>query len=99
MNIQIRSDKQAVRVTLPAAGELTIPEAAQLARDLIDAATQCGYEVKMTVEVPRHQPTPQQIAVAIRRVGFIRRELDQSAPWDDVKVNQDIVMRVLAACL
>lgn len=97
MIIQIRDDKQALRVTLPAP-EITMPEAIELARDLIDAVTQCGFEVKMNVEVPRHQPTDQQLALAVTRVGHIRRNAQQ-AQWHDGKVNSEIVMRVVEACL
>ena len=99
MIVQVHDTKQALRITLPSDGVLTMQDSIQLARDLIDAVTQCGYEVKMTVDVPRHQPTNLQIATAIARVGHIRKALDQSAPWNDVKVNTEIVMRVLEACL
>jgi hypothetical protein len=98
MTVQIRGDKRALRVELPASGELDMPAAIQLARDLIDAVTQCGFEVKMNVEVPRHAPTDQQLATAVVRVGHIRRNAMQ-ARWDDGKVNSEIVMRVVEACL
>lgn len=97
MTVQIRDDKQALRVTLPAP-EITMAEAIELARDLIDAVTQCGFEVKMNVEVPRHQPTDHQLALAVTRVGHIRRNA-QHARWDDGKTNSEIVMRVVEACL
>jgi hypothetical protein len=96
--VQLRSDKLAVRIDVPPTGELDPPAAIQLARDLIDAVTQCGFEVKMNVEVPRHQPTDQQLALAVTRVGHIRRNAQQ-ARWDDGKVNSEIVMRVIEACL
>lgn len=98
MTVQIRDDKAALRVTLPPTGELDMPAAIQLARDLIDAVTQCGFEVKMNVEVPRHTPTDQQLALAVTRVGHIRRNAMQAA-WNDGKVNSEIVMRVVEACL
>lgn len=98
MTVQIRDDKKALRVTLPPTGEVDMPAAIQLARDLIDAVTQCGYEVKMNVEVPRHQPTDQQLATAVVRVGHIRRNAIHAA-WNDGKVNSEIVMRVVEACL
>lgn len=106
--IKIRDDKAALLVQgLRAPGgsivltpcELSISESVQLARDLMDAVTQCGFELKMTVDVPRHQPTDMQIATAITRVGHLRRDLDGQAPWNDVKTNTEIVMRVLGACL
>ena len=78
---------------------LTPQAAIDLARDLIDAVTQRGFEVKMTVDVPRHQPTPAQIAHAVVRVGHLRKTLDGSAPWNSDKVNRELVMRVLEACL
>lgn len=96
--VQIRNDKAALKVTLPPTGELDMPAAIQLARDLIDAVTQCGFEVKMNVEVPRHQPTDQQLTTAVVRVGHIRRAAPQAA-WNDPKVNAEIVMRVVEACL
>lgn len=99
MNIQIRNDRQAIRVDLPASGELNMEDAVTLARDLIDAVTQCGHQVKMDVEVPRHQPSDLQIATAIQRVAHLRKTLDQQAAWNDVKVNSELVMRVLGACL
>ena len=99
INIQIRADKQAIRVSLPASGELNMEQAIGLARDLIDAVTQCGHEVKMNVEVPRHQPTDLQLATAVQRVAHLRKTLDQTAPWNDAKVNTELVSRVLQACL
>lgn len=98
MTVQIREDKQAFRVTLPPTGEIDAPAAIELARDLIDAVTQCGFEVKMSVEVPRAQPTDAQLALAVTRVGHIRRNA-QHARWDEGKVNSEIVMRVVEACL
>ena len=99
MKVQIRGDKQAVRVELPPDGELSVQEAIDLARDLIDAVTQCGHQVKMNVEVPRHQPTDLQLQTAIQRVAHLRKSLDQQAAWNDLKVNTELVTRVLAACL
>ena len=98
MTGQIRDDTKAIRVSVPPTGELDMPAAVELARDLIDAVTQCGFEVKMNVEVPRHQPTDMQLALAVTRVGHIRRNAAQ-ARWDDGKVNSEIVMRVVEACL
>ena len=98
MTVQIRDDKAALRVTLPPSGELNMPAAIQLARDLIDAVTQCGFEVKMNVEVPRTQVTDTQLTTAAVRVGHIRRNAAQAA-WNDSKVNAEIVMRVVEACL
>lgn len=97
MTVQIRGDQQALRVDPPVA-ELDMPQAVQLARDLIDAVTQCGHQVKMDVEVPRHVPTDAQIAQAIVRVGHLRRTALERA-WNDQKTNTEIVMRVLEACL
>lgn len=98
MNIQISNDRQILRVVgFPSSGELTLPDAIQLARDLIDATTQCGYEVKMTVDAPKYQPTDDQIRTAIHRVGHLRRNLN--APWNDVRTNTELVARVLGACL
>lgn len=99
MKVQIRGDKAAIRVELPPDGELSMEEAVQLARDLIDAVTQCGHQVKLDVEVPRHQPTDVQLQTAIQRVAHLRKSLDGNAPWNDVKVNSELVMRVLGACL
>lgn len=98
MTVQIRDDKAALRVTLPPTGELDMPTAVQLARDLIDAVTQCGFEVKMNVEVPRTKITDTQLTTAAVRVGHIRRNAAQAA-WNDSKVNAEIVMRVVEACL
>ena len=98
MTVQTRDDKKAIRVSIPPTGELDMPAAIELARDLIDAVTQCGFEVKMHVEVPRPQPTEMQLALAVTRVGHIRRNAAQ-ARWDDGKVNSEIVMRVVEACL
>jgi len=98
VTVQIRDDKKALRVSIPPTGELDMPAAIELARDLIDAVTQCGFEVKMNVEVPRHQPTDMQLALAVTRVGHIRRNA-QHAKWDDGKTNSEIVMRVVEACL
>lgn len=99
IHIQIRADKQVIRVNLPASGELNMEQAIGLARDLIDAVTQCGHEVKMNVEVPRHQPTDVQLMTAIQRVAHLRKSLDQQAAWNDDKVNTELVTRVLQACL
>ena len=98
MNIQISNDRKALRLTdVPEDRELAMSEAVQLARDLIDAVTQCGFEVKMTVDVPRHQPSVDQIRTAVHRVGHLRKSL--TAPWNDMKTNTELVMRVLEACL
>jgi hypothetical protein len=98
MTVQIRNDKQALRVELPASGEVDMPKAIELARDLIDAVTQCGFEVKMNVEVPRHKPSDIQIATAIQRVGHLRKNMVDK-PWNDVGTNTELVRRVLEACL
>lgn len=98
IRVQIRDDRQAVRIDLPDDGALTMAEAVQLARDLIDAVTQCGHEVKMTVDVPRHRPSDAQIAVAVARIGHLRRSMD-AKPWNDARTNQEFVQRVLEACL
>jgi hypothetical protein len=98
VTVQIRSDKQALRFELPASGELNIEDSVALARDLIDAVTQCGHEVKMDVSVPRHQPTDQEVATAIHRVAHLRKTFD-STPWNDTKANTELVMRVINACL
>ncbi|MEK9725792.1 MAG: hypothetical protein VW405_20230 [Rhodospirillaceae bacterium] len=97
MSLQIRSDNQALRLEPPVA-DLTIPEAVTLARDLIDAVTQCGHEVKMNVEIPRHVPTEMQINAAVTRVGHLRRTAAERA-WHDDRTNREIVARVLEACL
>ena len=97
MTVQIRSDKLAIRVDPPIT-ELDFKSAVDLARDLIDAVTQCGYEVKMDVEVPRRQPTDAQLAQALHRVGHIRRTGLERA-WNDQRTNMEIVARVLEACL
>ena len=100
MNIQISNDRKVLRVVaFPESGELTMQEAISLVRDLIDATTQCGYEVKMTVDVPRHKPTVDQIRTAVHRVGHLRKSLENNVPWNDTKVNTELVMRVLEACL
>lgn len=97
MNVQIHDNVLALRVVdMPEI--LDMQSAVQLARDLIDAVTQCGHEVKLNVEVPRHQPTDMQLATAITRVAHIRRA-SQDKPWNDTPVNADIVNRVLEACL
>ena len=100
MMVQIHETKQAIRIQSEAAdGDyLDMQSAIKLARDLIDAVTQCGYEVKMNVEVPRHQPTQMQLVAAVARVSHIRRA-NQDRPWNDQHTNTDIVMRVLEACL
>lgn len=97
MTVQIRGDQQALRVDPPVV-ELDMAQAVQLARDLIDAVTQCGYEVKMNVEVPRHVPTDVQIEHAIVRVGHLRRAAAERR-WNDTKTNTEIVRRVLELCL
>lgn len=99
MNIQISNDQRAIRVVdLPANGELTIEQATELGRDLWDAVRQCGYELKMTVDVPRHVPTDIQVETAAVRVAHIRRAA-QDRPWNDARTNRELVMRVLEACL
>ena len=97
MTVQIRSDKLAIRLNPPVA-ELDFKEAVDLARDLIDAVTQCGYEVKLNVEVPRRAPTDAQLAQALHRVGHIRRTALERA-WNDQQTNMEIVARVVEACL
>lgn len=98
MIVQISNDRKVLRVVgFPETGEVTMQEAIQLARDLIDAVTQCGFEVKMTVDVPRPQPSVDQIRTAVHRVGHLRKSL--TAPWNDTKTNTELVMRVLEACL
>lgn len=97
MTVQIHDTKQLLRVDPPAV-ELKIEDAVQLARDLIDAVTQCGFEVKMDVEVPRHVPTEAQITHAVARVSHIRKSYTDR-PWNDERVNRELVMRVLEACL
>jgi hypothetical protein len=101
LRVQIHDTKQQLRLELAdgTATEINMADAVQLARDLIDAVTQCGHEVKITVDVPRHQPTDMQIATAITRIGHLRKTLDGRAPWNDVKANQEFVMRVLEVCL
>ena len=98
VNVQIRNDMQAIRVAMPKSGELNIEDSVALARDLIDAVTQCGHEVKMDVQVERHQPTNQEIATAVHRVAHLRKTFDATA-WNDTKANTELVMRVIEACL
>lgn len=76
--------------------ELNVPDAIQLARDLIDAANQMGFTVGITVE--RKPPTEQQLETAVQRVAHIRRHY-ASAAWNHERTNREIVMRVLEACL
>jgi len=96
VTVQINATQDKLRVE-PPASELSIEAAVELARDLIDAVTQCGHQVRMNVQVDR-QPTDEQIITAIRRVGHMRRELDRK-PWHDGKANAMIVEQVLKACL
>ena len=98
VKVQIRGDQQAIRVAMPKSGELNIEDSVALARDLIDAVTQCGHEVKMDVQVARHQPTDTEIATAVHRVSHLRKTFD-ATPWNDVKANTELVMRVIEACL
>jgi len=98
VNVQIRNDMQAIRFEIPDSGELSIEQSVALARDLIDAVTQCGHEVKMDVQVARHQPTDTEIATAVHRVAHLRKTFDSTA-WNDVKANTELVMRVIDACL
>jgi hypothetical protein len=99
MNIQTSADQRTIRVTdFPTNGELTIEQATELGRDLWDAVRQCGYEIKMTVDVPRHIPTDTQVETATVRVAHIRRA-NQDRPWNDLRTNKELVMRVLEACL
>ena len=79
-------------------GTITIEEAAALANGLVDAIQQCDRELKITVQVPKHQPTQAQLIAAVARVSHIRRSM-QDRPWNDVKTNTELVMRVLEACL
>jgi hypothetical protein len=97
VTVQIRGDNQALRLDPPVT-ELTMAEAIDLARDLIDAVTQCGFEVKMDVEVKRHTPTDQQLQTALRRVWHVRKAAQEQA-WPDERLNQELVSRVLEACL
>lgn len=98
ITVQIRSDKQAIRFEMPSSGELNIEESVALARDLIDAVTQCGHQVKMDVSVERHQPTELELATAVQRVAHLRKAYPTAA-WSDTKVNTELVMRVIGACL
>lgn len=106
MKVQVNAEKSAVAIDLeaavPMAPHYRVPVTPQvaidLARDLIDAVTQCGFEVKMTVEVPRTPPTQDQINRAVIRVGHLRRDIEHKAPWHDTKANTELVMRVLEAC-
>lgn len=95
MNVQIRNDKQRIRA---GNDELDMEQAVQLARDLIDAVTQCGHEVKMNVEVPKHQPSDAQLRTAITRVAHLRRTY-ADREWTDDTVNRTLVEHVLKACL
>jgi hypothetical protein len=98
MIIQLRSDKKAIRVDVEGQTDFSLEDATQLARDLIDAVTQCGAEVKIDVEVPRYKPSDHQVTVAIHRVGQLRKALSDR-PWNDVRANTELVHRVLEACL
>ena len=99
MNIQLRGDKAAMRVNgLPDGNELTISEATDLINHLAAGVRECGHELKIEVEVPRHKIKPAQLEAAVIRVGHLRRQFE-NRPWNDGKVNAEIVQRVLEACL
>jgi hypothetical protein len=97
MKVQIHDTKQALRV-LDLPELLTIEQATALIGDLVDAVTQCGFEVKLTVDVPRHVPTDAQVSAAVRRVAHIRKTLEPAA-WNDERLNRELVVRVLEQCL
>lgn len=99
MKVQIHDTKQALRVVdLPEL--LTIEQATTLVGDLVQAVGQCGYEVKMTVDVPRHVPTDTQVAAAVARVAHIRKSFEsQNDAWNNERLNREIVIRVLEMCL
>ena len=94
MKIQLRDDLGAIRLDLEGVEMMDIAQATQLASDLIDAVQQCGGTVNMNVEVKRNQPTPQQLAAAVARVGMLRKTFD-SQPWNDQRANMELVQRVL----
>ena len=96
MKVQIRDDNKVVLDDLPERREFVFdpPEAVRFAQSVIEAACRCGYVVRVEAQV--REPTDLQIAAAINRVGHMRRAAEDK-PWNDVKVNSDIVMRVLEA--
>lgn len=95
MNVDLSDDRQHVTVTgmvtLPD-GSITLFEAADLLQGLIAALNEAG--VARTVwKVPE-----QKLTDAANRVIHMRKA-HQDKAWNDRYVAQDIVMRVLEACL
>ena len=101
MKVFPREDKEAICVIemeLNPDGSLSLKEANALYNGLCNAIRECGFEIKLTVEVPRHIPTEEQLNTAVHRVAHLRKSFD-STPWNDLRANRELVRRVLEACL
>lgn len=95
MNVALTEDRQHVIVAdltpLPD-GSITLFDAADLLQGLITALNEAGV-ARTAWKVPE-----QKLADAANRVVHLRRA-HQDKAWNDKYVAQDIVMRVLEACL
>lgn len=95
MNVVLTEDRQRVMVTelepLPD-GSITLFEAADLLQGLIAALNDAGV-ARTAWKVPE-----QKLSDAASRVTHLRKA-HQDKPWNDKYAAQDIVMRVLEACL